>query len=255
MIEHPALMPYVERYAQLSMQPLTIRLYLETGSQLAGYDPLHLDNLLARCVVDQAMGWGRLPDQHDDGYMLPVPLECLWRDARGFPLWAATQFMPADGADGDVQYWHKRQQSGRWTGTKHGTLSIRPNKGRWMERRVPVPTVVAEHWTATCIGNAMEIAKLLEPLRYVGKRRGVGFGAVDHWEIEAIDKFSLIGEGKLLHPIPAMAIELLHPYVPEGAPAPVGWTPPEWLPALWSPGWWAGTAVTTDWYEAAMRLQ
>jgi hypothetical protein len=254
MIEHPALAPYAERYATLKTEPLVIRLYLEQGSQLAGYDPLCLDNLLARCVVDQALGWERLPDLHDDGYALPVPLECLWRDEHGFPLWTATPFVPADGAQGDVAYWHKRQQSGRFTGTKRGTFSILSTKGRWMERRVPLPTVVAEYWSATCVGNAVEIANLLESLRYVGKRRATGFGAVEHWEIAPIEEFTLVRDDKLLRPLPMMAIGLLHPYVPEGAPAPVGWTPPQWLPALWAPGWWPGTAVTTDWLDAAGRL-
>lgn len=253
MIEHPALMPYVERYADLPMAPLAIRLYLQPGSQLAGYDPLFLDNLLARCVVDQATGWRGLPPEHNEGYLLPLPLKRLWCDARGYPLWAATQFAPADGAEGDVQYWHKRQQSGRFTGTKRGTFNILSTKGRWMERRVPAPTVVADHWTATCIGNAREIANLLEPLRYVGKHRATGFGAVDHWEIEPIAAFTLIDDGKLTRPLPAMAIELLSPHMPEGAPAPVGWTPPQWHPPLWAPGWWPGTAVTVDWYEAAGR--
>jgi len=255
MIEYPALAPYADRYADLTMEPLVIRLYLKQASQLAGYDPLILDGLLARCVVDQALGWERLPDLHDDGYALPVPLKCLWRDARGYPLWAATPFYPANGAEGDVQYWHKRQQSGRFTGTKRGTFNILSTKGRWMERRVPTPTVVAEHWTATCIGNAREIANLLEPLRYVGKRRGAGFGAVHHWEIEPAEAFGLVRDGRLLRPMPAMAIELLSPHMPEVAPAPVGWTPPQWHPPLWAPGWWPGTAVSTDWFAAAGTLQ
>lgn len=256
MIEYPALMPYAERYATLPMEPLAVRLYLKQASQLAGYDPLFLDNLLARCVVDQATGWQGLPPEHDEGYALPVPLQCLWRDARGYPLWAATPFYPADGAQGDVHYWHKRRQTGRWTGTRRGVFTISPTKGRWMERRVPAPTVVAAYWTAMCIGNAREIATLLEPLRYVGKHRATGFGAVDHWEIEPIAAFTLVADDRLTRPLPAAAIALIRPHLPEGAPALVGWTPPQWKPGLWAPGWWAGTAVaatsgSVDWFAAA----
>lgn len=244
MIEHPALLPYVERYAGAHCEPLGIRLYLEVGSQLAGYDSLHLDNLLARCVVNEATGWDGLPPENgQEGYLLPVPLARLWTDARGYPLWAATPFAPGPGAEGDVQYWHKRQQSGRWTRTARGTFSIPPARGRWMERRVPAPTVVAPYWEATCLGNAREIAHLLEQMRYVGKRRAAGLGAVDHWEIAAVEGFSLVHEGRLMRPLPALAVGLLDGMMPQEAPAPVGWTPPQWMPGLWAPGWWAGTEV------------
>ena len=256
MIEYPPLMPYVERYAGLRCEPLVIRLYLEIGSQLAGYDPLHLDNLLARCVVNEATEWeGLSPENGQEGYLLPVPLARLWVNPRGYPLWAATPFQPGLGAEGDVQYWHKRRQTGRWTRTARGTFSMPPARGRWMERRVPVPTVVAPYWEATCVGNAREIARLLEQIRYAGKRRSVGLGAVHHWEIAAASEgFALVRNGRLTRPLPALAVELLDGAMPVGAPAPVGWTPPQWQSGLWAPGWWAGTEVTHDWFTAATHL-
>lgn len=254
MIEYPALQPYSERYADMEMRPLTIRLYLEAGSQLAGYDPLHLDNLLARCVVDEATQWQGLPAEHNIGYALPVPLQCLWRDSRGYPLWAATPFVPAEGAEGDVWYRHKRQQSGRWTGTKRGTLRLSATSGRWMERRVPVPTVVAPYWEARCIGNAIEIGRLLDHLSQVGKERSRGMGVVERWEIEPTDTFRLVGEdNELTRSLPMGAVELLNGWMPTGAPAPVGWTPPQWLPGLFAPGWWSGTPVEGDWFHGLDR--
>lgn len=252
MIEYPVLMPYVERYAALPCEPLVVRLYLETGSQLAGYDPLLLDNLLARCVVNEATGWEGLPSENDaNGYLLPVPLQRLWADERGYPLWAATPFAPGPGAERDVQYWHKRRQSGRWTRTKSGTFSMPPARGRWMERRVPLPTVVAPYWEATCVGSATEIARLLKQLRYVGMRRAIGLGAVHHWEIEPAERFTLVQERRLTRSLPALAVDLLDGDMPAEAPAPVGWTPPQWKPGLWALGWLVGTEVCTDWYAAA----
>jgi len=251
MIEHEPLMPYVERYAGLRMEPLTIRLYLRGGSQLAGYDSLLLDNLLARCVVNEATEWMGLPPiDTAEGYLLPVPLKRLWVDPRGYPLWAATPFEPGPGAEGDTVYRHKRRQTGRFTGTKRGTFNISASTGRWMERRVPIPTTVAPYWEATCIGNACEIGRLLEQLRHVGKSRAAGFGAVDHWEIEP-GEFALVRDCRLMRSLPGLAIGLLEGRAVEGEAAPVGWTPPQWKPALWLDGWWPGTFADYDYFEAA----
>jgi CRISPR type IV-associated protein Csf3 len=245
------LQPYFERYAGLPMEPLEIRLELHSG--LAGYDPLNLDNLLARAVIEEA-----LPNQHKifdeaQAYALPVPLHCLWRSPDGLPLWAATPFVPQGLQAKDIAYWHKRQQSGVWTGTKRGTFSISSTSGRWMERRVPLPTIVAEYWTAQCIGNREEITRLLEPLVHVGKRRSNGHGEVKRWVVQSGD-FALIRDGRLTRPMPGLAIELLDGYMPEGAPAPIGWTPPQWKVALFAPGWWTGTPVTQDYFHGALSL-
>jgi len=243
MIDYPALMPFAERYAGLKMQPLIVRMVLRPGSRVAGYDPVNLDNLLARAVVDDATNGFGLPDS-PDAYRLPVPLACLWRSQDGLPLYAATQFAPVGVSARDVAYWHKRQQDGRWTGTKSGKFSIPSTAGRYMERRVPLPTVVALAFEATCLGNAMEIARLLQGVTHVGKRRSNGFGEVQHWEIDDAPEFSLIVDGALTRPLPADALWLLpERHIPAGDPAPVGWTPPQWKPSLFAPGWWAGTDV------------
>lgn len=250
MIEHPALMPYFDRYAALDMQSLSVILALKPGARLAGYDPLNLDNLLARAVIEDATGKLGLPDSQD-AYALPVPLDCLWHSPDGLPLWAATAFMPEGARASDVAYWHKRVQSGRFTRTKSGKFSIRSTSGRYMERRVPLPTTVAECWVATCIGNAEEIARLLRPLAFVGKRRTNGMGEVDHWEIVP-GEFALVRNGRLTRPMPMQAFDLsidLLPggALPEGTPSLVGWTPPQWKPSLFAPGWREGTPLAKDW--------
>lgn len=229
-------------YAGLPVQPLLVTLELHNG--MVQYDPLNLDNLLAHCVVDRATEGRGLPDVFTGGYDLPVPLHCLWRDANGFPLWAATPFVPEGESVRDVSYTHKRAITGQWTGTKRGTVAIQAGAGRHADRRIPLPVIVAERWTATCIGNMNEIGVLLEPLAFVGKRRSIGYGEVKRWLIQPTDGFSLVADGKLTRAMPAMAIHLLNGRMPEGTPAPVGWTPPQWKPALFAPGWWTGTGVT-----------
>ncbi len=242
MIEYPALMPYVERYEGLQGEPLCITLELVPGSRIAGYDPLSLDNLLARAVVDEATeGRGLLNEP--GAYRLPVPLRCLWRSPEGLPLWAATPFFPVGDCVPDVAYWHKRAQTGELTGTRSGHFAIRSTQGRWMERRVPLPTKVCDTWQAWCIGDGHEIARLLTPVVHVGKKRSTGFGEVRRWRVES-GEFDLVREARLMRAMPAMALpELLPGLMPTEEPAPVGWTPPQWKPSLFAPGWWPGTPV------------
>ena len=253
MIEHPALAPYVERYVGLRCEPLLVRLYLERGAQLAGYDPLVLDNLLARCVVNEATGWEGLPPENGaEGYLLPVPLQRLWVDARGYPLWAATPFLPSPDVEGDVFYRHKRQQDGQWTRGARGMFRIVATEGRWRDRRTPVPTQAASWWEAECVGNAMEIGRLLAQVYAAGKERGKGYGMVHHWEIDAMESFHLMlpdecGFWRLTRSIPALAIEMLSGAVPQEAPVLTAWTPPQWKPSLYAVGWPMGTAVEIDW--------
>lgn len=221
--------------------PLRIICQLRPGARIGGYDPVNLDNLLARSVVDTVTaGAGLAPTA--EAYDLPVPLRCLWRSDEGFPLWAATPFRPVGPSERDVAYWHKRAQLGEWTATKSGSFGISATKGRWMERRVPLPTIVAEAFAADAIGDPDAILALLEPLTFIGKRRTNGFGEVQSWSIEPLDHFALIVDGKTTRPLPADAVELLGDWRPIHPPSPVGWTPPQWKPSLFRIGWWTGAA-------------
>ncbi len=242
MIDYPALSSHILRYERLDAVPFRVTLRLVRGSHIAGYDPLHLDNLLARCVVDEATEGRGLPNA-EDAYTLPVPIICLWHSDDGLPLWAATPFRPVGMAVRDVAYWHKRQQSGAWTGTKSGRFSMPPQAGRYMERRVPLPTTLCETWTADALGDPREALRLLQSIAYVGKRRSNGFGEVREWRVEPLAQFELVQDGALVRPLPAGAVALLDGATPAGSPAPIGWTPPQWKPSLFSLGWWAGTPV------------
>lgn len=241
MIEYPALQPYAAQYWNLRGEPLRVTVRFKQGAHLAGYDPLNLDNLLARAVVEEATNTTGLPDTID-AYVLPVPLRCLWRSHAGLPLWAATAFRPVGMAVSDIAYWHKRAQSGRWSKGRSGKLTIITTKGRWMDRRVPLPTTLCETWVADCIGDAEEILRLLKRFAFIGKRRSNGFGEVKEWSIEP-GSFELVENGILTRSMPLEAAVPILGQVPSISPAPVGWTPPQWKPSLFLPGWWMGTAL------------
>ncbi len=255
MITIPELVSYASEFDCAPKEPLRITLFLRWGALLLSYDQLCLDNLLARCALDVATDGARLTDTNEP-YDLPTPLQCLWRNERGLPLWAATPFMPAGQVERDVFYQHKRAQTGGFTAARGGRgYGVQVVSGRWMERRTPLPMVMAERFEATCIGNARLIGRLLDPLTHAGKRRAIGFGEIDHWLIEPLGHaFTLLDDGlRLARAMPAGAIDALFgaEMRPTGEPVPVGWTPPQWKPSLFSLGWMAGTPVEVDWYEAA----
>lgn len=238
----PELAPLFAEVATLPMRPLRVTLWLAPGSSLAGNDALQLDNLLARTALDRVRRARGPLDDAPLGYEMPVPLRSLWRSDDGLPLYAATPFAPRGATAPDVQYLHKRQQSGRWTqGGRHG-FAPRAGSGRWAERRQAVRSTLAERWVADVIGHAETIAAWLAPVTHVGKKRALGFGVVARWEIAPLPAWHLVRDGRLTRPLPALAIAQW-PMRPAGAPALIGWTPPQWKPSLFRPGWWAGTVV------------
>lgn len=156
-----------------------------------------------------------------------------------------------------VSYWHKRSQRGNWTHTRRGRFVITNMTGRYVERRIPMPTRLASRWVAWAVGNRDEIARLLGMLTHVGKRRGIGYGEIRRWIVRPVPEFSLVREGALMRAMPLKAIEEMAEWpsgmVPEGQPSLVGWTPPPWKSSLFALGWWAGTPVRgandADWLE------
>jgi CRISPR type IV-associated protein Csf3 len=238
------LKPYDERYAQLKMQSLRIVARLMPGSEIVAYDPVHLDNLLAKCVVNEATHGAGLPDSNEP-YLLPVPLQRLWSDDQGLPLWASTVFIPVGISDRDIVYYHKRTITGRWTLSSSKRFNIKSSAGRHMERRIPLPTVLALEWEAFCVGNPDEIARLLRNVRHLGKRRAIGFGEIAEWCIEPADNWSISRSGLLLRPVPQQAARELKIHCLD-APQLIGWTPPQWKPNLFALGYPFGSTVDED---------
>lgn len=239
MILVPELRDHGACYATISMEPLRVVCHLRPGGAVAGFELPTIDGLLAGAVVREALAGRDLADT-EDGYDIPLPIRCLWRDARGLPLWAATPLRPVGLAAEDVVYCHKRQQPGTVTAHPRGRFVITPTMARYTERRVPVPTTVCETLEATCIGNADEVAQLLERISSLGKRRNIGFNEVEGWSIQRLEDWSLVVDGRLSRSLPASAAKVLDT---QGATAciPIGWTPPAWKPSLLLSGWPAGT--------------
>ena len=235
-----ALQPYSDRYAAMEFQPLVITAMLKQS--LIMYDPVYLDNLLARAVIEQAQV-NTFEMDKSQSYELLVPLKRLWLSVDGFPLWAASVFMPIGKTFRDTFYIHKRL--GRFEFSEKQPKS---NVGRWMDRRVPKPAIRSEtkQWRAFCIGNADEIMSLLPLIRLMGKHRNIGHGEIAEWDVSAWDGSdiqTITQDKKLIHAVPQGAeIELGLMF--DDLASLVGWTCPQWKPDLFSLGWRVGSTVT-----------
>lgn len=234
-------------FAQLAYEPLRVVIELQPNSQLVNYDLLHFDGLLARAVVTTATR-GHLLADATEPYWIPLPLKMLWQSDDSLPLWAASSLLPTGVTAEDVYYRHKRN-SGGWL---HNKRKLITRNGRFMERRIPTPTLVCERLVARCIGNAEWIGRLLEGFTHIGKLRTA---RIRHVVIESADfteRDICIDGDTLIKAVPAAAniVPWLH------NPQVVGWTPPHWKPSLFALGWPCGTPTSTltNWFLSIDKL-
>lgn len=226
--------------------PLRVSCVMESPPII--YDLPHLDGILAAAMVRAAYHSSLIPGlQDDEAPEIPIPLQVLWRDSRGFPLYACTPLSPVGEAVQDIVYYHKRKQPGRWTvRSRNGNpWSAQATAGRWMDRQVPRPTIINPEWTCTCLGDPDQIRSLLASVSSVGKKRTSGNGAVLHWDVQPAEAFSLHDGQRLLTNVPVQAVKeaalldvALEEHITLGA-----WTAPRWNNKLYLPVHPAGTKV------------
>lgn len=224
---HPAMDAYGEQIANLPHVPL--RVTLRTLTPVVAIEPLNLDGILALGMVRQTL-CGKILANTLDPYWLPLPLHVdRWVD--GLPLWSSTTFRRVGGGEGTTHY-HKRTEANPYSlpaiaptlGHKRPRRQPNTAAGQYMNYRIPEPRQVAEHWEATCLGNAEAIAVLMAQIVYVGKGGNRGNGRVDSWHLERIKAFALEDDfGQPMRPLPTET--------PPGMLC--GWTPPYWRRDLW----------------------
>lgn len=200
---------------QADCEPL--RVLLEVDGVTAGYDAPTLDGILARMVTDEALSGDAL-DGSGGPYVLPVPLFRLWADPETrLPLWACNSFTPAGPNAQVTEYWHKRSIRSDHARKQKGQRTPYSIKGRYKEKRVPLPAQTARYWWADCIGYRPEVLRLMQQLRVFGKKR---MALVRNVRVQKIERF------QMQRPVP------LH-YFDESTDVQhhgyTGWTPPYWL--------------------------
>lgn len=239
---------------EYTLEPVRVVCVLASGP--INYDPPCLDGILAGAVVSE-VSYGLGLSDREDAYDIPLPLECLWRNEKGWPLWAASYFCPIGESVADTVIQHRRAITGQFSKGRGGKLKITTNMGRHMERRMPYPILETRELEALAIGDIAEIARLLRGIQFLGKRRNTGLGEIIEWRIEPIAELTkveiLVRENKLSRAIPQGAVGQLAPFWPVEPPVLTGWTPPQWKPALFGMGWRYGTPVALsepDYFEA-----
>lgn len=241
-LPHEQLDALWERYRTLPKQPLKIVGHM--SSAMVEYEPLNMDGLLGWAVLQEVIGANHLNPQ-EGLWRVPVPLEVIY-EQDGWPMYASTVLWPDAKAAKDSVIYHKRAQPGRYTGTKKGTFQIEATAGRWMDRRMPIPTLNTPTLTAWVIGNPEEVARLLKRITFIGRRRSAGHGEVRSWEIFDAPNLPLViakPEGPVLsRNIPVGLAEkydlkMLEP------PTRVAFTHPYHQPDMHVAGWRVGTLV------------
>lgn len=178
------------------MTASALRIIAILSQPVVSYHGLHFDGILAHAIVERETGGAGLP-QTTAYVPCHLPLLCVWRSATGVPLWASTDLLPEGAVAHDVIYQHRRALEPTMT-----RANLKTGKGRYKERRSPLPALAAPALVAYAVGDAQEIASLLAGVTSIGKKR-VWNGAVLQWKVEEVDDFSFIDEqGRARRPIP-----------------------------------------------------
>ena len=218
---------YLKRFEPFEFQAYEITLFLQTPPAL--YDPIHLDGLLSRAVVQNATQGLGLPESPEP-YWLPLPLEKAWESDDGLPLWCSTNFSPIETDTVTSAFWHKRQIRPEFLkrGPKGRPMNLRDTEGATKEYRIPLPLHACRVWRATFSGDAHAVTELLKGISHVGKKKSQGYGLVERWELNARASFSFFdADGRPLRPIPT-EYGALPRKLPITDAALTSWTPPYW---------------------------
>ena len=208
----------------------SFRVTLTLAQPVAGYDHIHLDALIQKAVVLDALQGTALPPSALP-YAIPLPLEVVWHSPQGYPLYNASSLLPQGEAITGLFWWTRRNDasfSARFTQRRKqgGVWQPDDTAGPYKEYRMALPTTAASVLVGYGVGIAGEVERLLSLLTCgVGKRVGSGFGQISQIEVEAqalptpLAFVAPTAEGdlELLRPshwLPARYWSLIYPQLP-----------------------------------------
>lgn len=176
------------------------------------------------------LAWARseeigAPSPHQRPVQIDIPLACLWRDADGWPLWAATDLYPIGEATESRQWLHRRYPSHRAElGAK---LKVNLAAGPYKEKRLPAIATVCTTWRGAALAtDPAEVERLINTVPAIGSRTSAGFGSVHEWRVEPFDGDEDFILARRSVPI-ASGLR-------DGDAVLMPWTPPYWHAGLWS---------------------
>jgi hypothetical protein len=227
-----------------TLQPIRVTAHLEAGVAWAGTWGIALDGLLAAQVHAEhktqlhSTGQPHTPVlEQPDPADLKLPLARCTRSDEWH--WAATCAWPVDGHDllPDVRWWSARVDHQHLeTLTSELPTNLREREGRYRARWMPLLATICTAVTWHAVGDLNQVAKLLDPIGAIGKKRAAGQGRVLRWSVTTADQMDewsaahLHPDGSLGRPTPPGCLDG-RPDVHDGGTGAAGLRPPYLHPA------------------------
>lgn len=160
-------------------------------------EPVHIDALLAWAMAPLL----KLPtctsrsDIPDD---IPLPL-AQWRigDTWG---WRASALIPDGPQANGLEFWRKKFRVNRieWT---RGSPNL--TNGTYREHNAPMPLILCHRLIGYAVGDRSDVKHALKRVRYIGKKRACGKGAVVAIDVDYTDvDGSCVLDGRAMRYLP-----------------------------------------------------
>lgn len=180
-------------------RPLKITFHLDgTGIYYDPSEPIMLDSLLAAALCRWHVH-GEPPARDESPFDIPLPIK-KWYIAGSWG-WHASALFPDDTRLDSMQYFRKRFRQSRVELTE-GSPNL--TNGPYREWNMPLPLLLVLRMTCYAFGDRKQIKRTLNrDIKYLGKKRAHGRGAVVSVEVEEIaEDYSLIKDGCAMRWIP-----------------------------------------------------
>lgn len=150
-------------------------------------EPVHLDALLACVLADKYRTHHVTRDTIPDH--IPLPLETI--QAGGVTLWAASALVPSAAMGESLAFWRKRLRTDRIEVSKGS-----PNQkmGVYRDWSMPLHLRLCTELVAYARvvnsggrGGGSQIRHILSSIRYLGRKRGHGWGRIQDIRVERTD--------------------------------------------------------------------
>jgi CRISPR type IV-associated protein Csf3 len=175
-------------------RPLQITFHLDgTGVYHDPGEPIMLDAILAAALCRFHVH-GEPPARDEEPFDVPLPIQ-RWHSGNTWG-WHASALFP-DGATAEsLQYWRKRFRQSR---VELSAGSPNLTNGPYRDWNMPLPLLLAPRMIAYAFGEAGRIRReLRRSIRYLGKKRAHGRGAIVSIDVEEIDRDCSISRTGLL---------------------------------------------------------
>lgn len=164
-------------------RPMRVTFHLDgAGVYYDPAEPLTLDGLLAWCCARHHIH-GEPPARDEAPADIPLPLQ-KWeqRDAWG---WHASALFPEGATAETITRWRKRFRQHR---VERTTGSPNLTNGTYRDWDMPVPLLLTRTMVAYAYGEIREVKReLRRNVRYLGKKRAHGHGAVIDISVDPIE--------------------------------------------------------------------